>query len=205
MNKLTQLNLELLRIVLKGFDPEVREYILEAVKYYEAAPALTPNPSTVTELGPWLIWSNEHESFWRPNHRGYTYHASAAGRYSFEEAFKICNGANFPSDEFGYPTDPENQRTTSGRHLPLHEVMCPSPELIQKLRSAAKALNPSASTVTEELAAELNDLVEAVKSCAENKTIVNGAGKDGVGYLLRIISEYKALKALNPAAPGGKQ
>lgn len=35
MNKLSKLNLDLLRIILKGFDPEIREYILTAVKYYE--------------------------------------------------------------------------------------------------------------------------------------------------------------------------
>ena len=36
MSKLNAMNLELLRIILKGFDPEIREYILEAVKYYQA-------------------------------------------------------------------------------------------------------------------------------------------------------------------------
>lgn len=36
MNKLTKTNLDLLRIVLKGFDPVIREYIIAAVKYYES-------------------------------------------------------------------------------------------------------------------------------------------------------------------------
>lgn len=33
-----------------------------------------------------LIWSNEHNAWWRPNSRGYTDFAKAAGVYSFEEA-----------------------------------------------------------------------------------------------------------------------
>jgi hypothetical protein len=41
----------------------------------------------------WLIWSNEHSAYWRPNSAGYTTFASAAGRYSQDEAIEICRNA----------------------------------------------------------------------------------------------------------------
>jgi hypothetical protein len=34
----------------------------------------------------YLIWSNEHRAWWRPNSRGYTVHLEAAGRYTRAEA-----------------------------------------------------------------------------------------------------------------------
>ena len=42
----------------------------------------------------WLIWSLEHDSWWKPNHQGYTLKKEEAGRYSFEEALKIAISAN---------------------------------------------------------------------------------------------------------------
>ena len=41
----------------------------------------------------WVIWSNEHTAFWGEGHRGYVSFVEDAGRYSFEEAFKICKGS----------------------------------------------------------------------------------------------------------------
>lgn len=38
----------------------------------------------------YLVWSNEHGAWWRPNSQGYTTLIQAAGRYSREEALKIC-------------------------------------------------------------------------------------------------------------------
>ena len=46
----------------------------------------------------YLIWSNEHNSWWMPNSSGYTQKAQYAGRYTLEEAIKICNGANYTWD-----------------------------------------------------------------------------------------------------------
>lgn len=34
----------------------------------------------------YLIWSNEHRAWWRPNSRGYTMLAKNAGVYTFKEA-----------------------------------------------------------------------------------------------------------------------
>ena len=44
--------------------------------------------------GKWLIWSNEHRGWWRPGHQGYTENRNEAGRYAFEEACTIVEGAN---------------------------------------------------------------------------------------------------------------
>lgn len=47
-----------------------------------------------------LIWSNEHEGWWRPNRQGYTAHKHQAGFYTFDEAVNICIDAN-EFQEFG--------------------------------------------------------------------------------------------------------
>lgn len=44
--------------------------------------------------GPYLIYSNEHGAWWRPGSMGYTRIIGAAGRYSGEEAKRICENAN---------------------------------------------------------------------------------------------------------------
>lgn len=36
-----------------------------------------------------LLWSNEHQAWWKPNSNGYTKSRKAAGQYSVEEAFEI--------------------------------------------------------------------------------------------------------------------
>lgn len=41
----------------------------------------------------YLIWSNEHRLWWRPQSAGYTASLETAGRYSREEAVKICRNA----------------------------------------------------------------------------------------------------------------
>lgn len=37
----------------------------------------------------YLVWSNEHGAWWRPNRAGYTRDVCAAGRYSRQEAIDI--------------------------------------------------------------------------------------------------------------------
>ena len=45
----------------------------------------------------WLVWSNEHRAWWRPNRSGYTINLQEAGRYTFMEAGLICRNANYRS------------------------------------------------------------------------------------------------------------
>jgi len=42
----------------------------------------------------WLVWSEEHGSWWRPGCHGYTRTIRDAGRYSYHAAKEICDGAN---------------------------------------------------------------------------------------------------------------
>lgn len=47
----------------------------------------------------WLIWSNEHRAWWKPNRHGYTTRTDQAGQFSFEDATKIVFEANRNSDQ----------------------------------------------------------------------------------------------------------
>lgn len=42
----------------------------------------------------YLIWSIEHDAWWKPASRGYTKKRSEAGQYTYEEAKKIVKNAN---------------------------------------------------------------------------------------------------------------
>lgn len=61
----------------------------------------------------WIVISFEHShkndeglTFWRPGARGYTVFLSAAGRYTREEAEKICKEANYSEvDEIAIPEE----------------------------------------------------------------------------------------------------
>jgi hypothetical protein len=41
-----------------------------------------------------IIWSEEHKGYWKPNSMGYTNTIENAGRYDVDEAIQICAGAN---------------------------------------------------------------------------------------------------------------
>ncbi len=41
----------------------------------------------------YLVWSNEHSSWWGPKRSGYTWLIENAGRYTRDEALRICKGA----------------------------------------------------------------------------------------------------------------
>lgn len=47
----------------------------------------------------YLIWSNEHNAWWRPNSQGYTHQIESAGRYSLQEAVSVSNQANYGWDD----------------------------------------------------------------------------------------------------------
>ncbi len=42
----------------------------------------------------WVIWSEEHGSWWAPGKWGYTKSLASAGRYSQAEAQEMCRRAN---------------------------------------------------------------------------------------------------------------
>ena len=41
-----------------------------------------------------LIWSNQHQGWWKANRHGYTTRTDRAGYFSFDEARAICLHAN---------------------------------------------------------------------------------------------------------------
>ena len=45
----------------------------------------------------YLVWSNEHRAWWRPNSQGYTTKIEAAGRYDRDEAIAISRGRGWPA------------------------------------------------------------------------------------------------------------
>ncbi|MEV0149066.1 MULTISPECIES: hypothetical protein [unclassified Nonomuraea] len=42
-------------------------------------------------MSTYLVWSNEHHAYWRPNKSGYTTNWLEAGRYSEEDAAECCS------------------------------------------------------------------------------------------------------------------
>jgi hypothetical protein len=53
----------------------------------------------------WLIWSNEHRGWWKPNRCGYCKRRDEAGRYGFEEAKQIVTDANYAPECAVIPDD----------------------------------------------------------------------------------------------------
>lgn len=45
-----------------------------------------------------LIWSFEHQGWWKPDARGYCKEKQSAGRYDLPEAIEICLSANGSSE-----------------------------------------------------------------------------------------------------------
>lgn len=43
----------------------------------------------------WLIWSLEHDGWWKSARRGYTDQIDEAGRYTYPEAREIVENANY--------------------------------------------------------------------------------------------------------------
>lgn len=85
--------------------------------------------------GCWLVWSREHNAWWRPNSAGYTDNVFNAGRYAEWEARDICRGGR----------DPQRDGSPS-------EVAIPAPELSHIFaRRVWAAWNACQGIETEEL------------------------------------------------------
>jgi hypothetical protein len=80
---------------------------------------------SMPEVGPWLIWSNEHNAWWGPNGNGYTSLVAHAGRYAMDEAVRICST----------PYAPLAWTLNCSTAVP-YEVMVPSPEMLRSLALA---------------------------------------------------------------------
>lgn len=46
----------------------------------------------------WLVWSNEHGAFWRPDSMGYTSDIKQAGRYTQGQARRCCDSGKLDPD-----------------------------------------------------------------------------------------------------------
>ena len=84
-------------------------------------------PAKVIPDGYWLIWSNEHNAWWRPGRCGYTQDEKQAGRYSMAEAVDICSKAG----------DGRMNLHPNGKIPP--EIPVPAPELAIYLKDGRPA------------------------------------------------------------------
>lgn len=104
------------------------ELIVAAVNAYVTAGKEPPQTNTT---GEYLVWSNEHKCWWGPNRAGYVGRLADAGRYTREEAIKICvnarGGRQFNSNpsevplpladaELFWPDDKEEWRIARHKH-----------------------------------------------------------------------------------------
>ena len=71
-----------------------------------------------------LVWSNEHSSWWRPDRRGYTGSIDEAGRYDRAEAQEIVAGATLDGQLTYSRVDP----VTGVQYSQLSEVLVLAPE-----------------------------------------------------------------------------
>lgn len=72
----------------------------------------------------YLVWSNEHSSWWRPNHSGYTTFIEEAGRYERGEAERIVSRATLD----GRLALPSVNPITGEEYEQLSEHMVLAPE-----------------------------------------------------------------------------
>lgn len=81
----------------------------------------------------YLIWSNEHQLWWRPGHRGYTGYIEEAGRYDQDEAIDIVVKASCDLQLHITRTNP----VTGEEYKQYPEVMVPAPEANMPYRPAS--------------------------------------------------------------------
>ena len=100
-----------------GLNDDVRGHLTAAAKALRAAREL----ADCMHKG-FLIWSNEHTGWWRPNAAGYTINVLAAGRYSIDKAAAI------------------QREFIRGRRIGSHapsEIMVPSEPVLKALAALA--------------------------------------------------------------------
>lgn len=75
-------------------------------------------------MATYLVWSNEHSLWWRPNHSGYTAYIEEAGRYDEAEASEIVSRATLGGRLAQTRTNP----VTGEEYAWLSEHMVVAPE-----------------------------------------------------------------------------
>lgn len=93
---------------------------LNFCKLHKAAASLLDALQSAT----WLVWSNEHCAWWGPNRSNYYTSIESAGRYSLEEAMRICR----------FRSQTPNENPT--------ELIQPSPEWIEARSAAIASASP---------------------------------------------------------------
>lgn len=63
----------------------------------------------------YLVWSNQHRAWWRPNSAGYTRDVRAAGWYARDEAIDIAGQSR---DGWGDPSKPPDELAIAISDLP---------------------------------------------------------------------------------------
>lgn len=82
----TQVRCESCRIETEPMQPFNDDRAVTAWNQRAPAPA-------AQVVGEYVVWSNEHKCWWGANHAGYVSRLADAGRYSRDEALKICVNA----------------------------------------------------------------------------------------------------------------
>lgn len=90
--------------------------------------------STAQPKREWLIWSIEHDGWWKIARRGYTKKIGEAGLYSFDEARRIVHNANhfrtnLPFESMVHVEDfpwPENEPQTEKDFEPDYDITRPN-------------------------------------------------------------------------------
>jgi hypothetical protein len=106
-------------------------------------------------MSAYMIWSNQHHQWWRPNERGYTDVIEEAGRYDLERAVGIVARATLGGALTYRRTDPVTGRT----YEMVDEVMVPAPE-IRRDAASRVAAEYSGGVVTAYMVLDLGHHLE---------------------------------------------
>jgi hypothetical protein len=101
--------------ISKDFTPAERDLILAALN----RPTEPPDPDERFAV----VWSNEHRAWWGPAFHGYTRGLDDAGRYTLNDAIKICGDALMTGAHIGMISEipvrlGDLRKMFAGRHVP---------------------------------------------------------------------------------------
>jgi hypothetical protein len=130
-----------------------------------------------------LVWSNEHQMWWRGGHRGYTPFIEEAGRYERAEAAHIVADATLDGQLTVRRTDP----VTGVEYSQLSEVLVLAPESVAAVgRERDEAVRRCA------------DLEQVREELAQSRLLIDGYLEDVpelTGRNAELVDRSLALKA----------